>query len=124
MSRETLDFKTTDLDGDITLVELSGALTLSNMFPLQAFLREPSTSKGWIIDLTNVEYMDSAGLGVLVNAHISCQKNHRGLVLVGTTLRVRTLLKITKVDMLFFHAANVEEAKPLILKQLASAQGA
>lgn len=92
------------------VIRLRGPVTLSNLFPLQTMLRAPSTAST-IIELAEVPYLDSAGLGVLVNSYVSHQKNGRRLLLVGVTERVGNLLKITKVDQLFEVCSSLEEAR-------------
>ena len=54
-----------------------------------------------IIDLTQVKFMDSAGLGVLVSGLKLCTKNGGDLVLVGLTENVRELFHITRLDTVF-----------------------
>jgi len=54
-----------------------------------------------IIDLTQVKFMDSAGLGVLVSGLKLCSKNGGDLVLVGLTENVRELFHITRLDTVF-----------------------
>ena len=54
-----------------------------------------------IIDLTQVKFMDSAGLGVLVSGLKVCNKNGGDLVLVGLSENVRELFRITRLDTVF-----------------------
>jgi len=69
-----------------------------------------------VLDLSSVPYVDSAGIGVLVNGLVSCKNNGRTLVLAGVAERVMTVLKVTKVDQLFQFAASSEEAQALTAK--------
>jgi anti-anti-sigma factor len=61
--------------------------------------------------------MDSAGIGALVGAYVTHQKDGRHLALVGVTDRVRSAMQITRVEQ-FFHlydtvaAAEAATAKP------------
>src|SRR5690349_492907 len=96
----------------ICAFRLTGPLLLSNLFDFQARLREEK-SRGLIIDLTNVPYIDSAGIGVLVNAMVSCKNHDRTLVLAGVTERVMTVLRVTKTDQLFHFADTEEDAVAL-----------
>jgi anti-anti-sigma factor len=96
----------------ICTMKLTGPLVLSNMFDFQKRLREEK-SRGLIIDLSDVPYIDSAGIGVLVNGMVSCKNHDRTLVLEGVTERVMTVLRITKVDTLFHFADSKEEAEAL-----------
>jgi anti-sigma B factor antagonist len=104
----------TDLDEKrgLCTMKLSGPLVLSNMFEFQKRLREEK-SPGLIIDLSDVPYIDSAGIGVLVNAMVSCKNHERTLVLAGVTERVMTVLRITRVDALFHFADSKADAQAL-----------
>jgi anti-anti-sigma factor len=56
-------------------------------------------------------YIDSAGIGCLVGAHVSREHSGRKLILVGANERLLTTLKVTKVDRLFTFAPTVEQAR-------------
>jgi anti-sigma B factor antagonist len=55
----------------------------------------------FIVDLTQVKFMDSAGLGVLVSGLKTCNKNGGDLVLAGASENVRELFRITRLDTVF-----------------------
>lgn len=104
-----------DLPG-ATVLRIHGPLLLGNFFPLQNMVRSDSAPL-LILDLTDMPYIDSAGIGCLVGAHVSRENSGRKLVLVGANERLQTSLKVTKVDNLFTTSATVEQA-------LAKASGA
>ena len=62
-----------------------------------------------IIDLTEVPYVDSSGLGLMVSHYVRCQ--HRGvrLVVAGANARVVQLFELTHVDPFFPRVATVDE---------------
>jgi anti-sigma B factor antagonist len=62
-----------------------------------------------ILDLTEVPYMDSAGLGLIVSHYVRCQGRGVRLVAAGVSPRVLQLLEMTKVDEFFPRVATVEE---------------
>lgn len=64
-----------------------------------------------ILDMTDVPYIDSAGIGCLVGAHVSREHSGRKLVVAGASERLINSLKVTKVDQLFQFAPDVEQAK-------------
>lgn len=82
------------------ILQLRGPITISNLFDLQARVRS-NTLPGLILDLGQVPYIDSAGIGALVGAHVNHQKDGRSLALVGVTERVRNALQITRVESFF-----------------------
>ena len=81
---------------DTRILQFEGPLTLSNLFMFQAELRKVD-SPVTILDLTGVPYMDSAGLGVIMNVFVSAQGAGRKFILTGVNDRVRSLLEMTKV---------------------------
>ena len=92
------------------ILTLNGPLTLRNMFELQNLLRSSELPNLSILDLSNVPYMDSAGLGLLVTAFVSRQKSGRKMVLSGINPRVQRLFEITRVANLFLIFSSPEEA--------------
>ena len=94
--------------GEDHVLRLDGPLTLPNIFQFQTMVRA-DRSRSLIVDLTNVPYVDSAGIGSLVGAHVSRQ-NDRTLTLVGTSQRVRDALRVTKVEQFFRMAETMEQA--------------
>ena len=63
-----------------------------------------------LFDLTEVPYMDSAGLGMIVSHYVRCQGRGVRLVAVGVSSRVVQLFELTKVDKFFPRFDSVEEA--------------
>jgi anti-anti-sigma factor len=66
-----------------------------------------------ILDLTEVPYIDSAGLGLIVSHYVRCQGRGVRLVVAGASPRVVQLFELTKVDQFFPRFATVEEAAGL-----------
>jgi anti-sigma B factor antagonist len=93
-----------------TVLRLHGPLLLGNFFPVQNMVRSDNSAL-LIIDVTDMPYIDSAGIGCLVGAHVSRESSGRKLVLVGANDRLLTSLKVTKVDQLFTLAPTVEQAQ-------------
>ena len=106
-----IDSKSDEARGVCTF-KLTGPLLLSNLFDFQNRLRAEK-SRGLVIDLTDVPYIDSAGIGVLVNCMVSCKNHERTLVLTGVTERVMTVFRITRVDQLFHFADSKADAEAL-----------
>jgi anti-anti-sigma factor len=90
---------------------LNGPLTLRNMFELQAELRADPQPQLSILDLSGVPYMDSAGMGMLINHYVHCQGCASRVVTVGVSPRVMELFKLTKVDGIIPRAETVEAAE-------------
>ena len=95
------------------IIRLSGPLTLLNIFDLQAQFRAAPPTPLTILDLAGVPYMDSAGMGVVVNYHVHCQNKGGKFVAAGVSPRIMELFKITRVDKVISMAATPEEAEEI-----------
>jgi anti-anti-sigma factor len=100
--------ETTKRPGAVVM-KLTGPLTLQNIFEFQ---NELATNKPpmMIFDLSDVPYMDSAGIGVLINYYVSAERNGRKMALAGVNERVDALLVLTKVQKLLRSFSTVDEA--------------
>ena len=94
----------------VEILSLSGPFTLGNMFELQRALQEMHPPY-LIFDISQVPYMDSAGLGLLVNFYVAAQKNGRRMAVVGAAPRLMALFEMTKVDSLLKLYPAVEDAE-------------
>jgi anti-anti-sigma factor len=92
------------------ILRLRGAILISNLFDFQSKVRT-NQSERLIIDLTDVSYVDSAGIGALVGAYVTHHKGGRSLALVGTSERIRHALQVTHVEQFFRFFASVDEAQ-------------
>ncbi len=63
-----------------------------------------------VVDLSNVGFMDSAGLGQLVSGLKMCFHHSGNLMLVGANESIKNLLQITKLDTVFRVYETVDEA--------------
>jgi anti-sigma B factor antagonist len=54
-----------------------------------------------VVDLSDVHLMNSSGLGMLVAASTSLRTSGGRLVVVGANERIRSLLKMTRLDTVF-----------------------
>jgi anti-sigma B factor antagonist len=91
------------------IYHLTGPLVLNNMFAFQEVLRSESVTT--ILDLTDVPYIDSAGLGILTNSYVAHQRQGRKLLFVGVNERVDALFKLTSLHKLFEVFPTVESAR-------------
>lgn len=96
---------------DTLVYVLSGPLTLRNMFDFQSELRGATSPKLTIFDLSGVPYMDSAGMGLVMNHYVHCQTRGGRLVVAGANQRVLDLFEVTKVNTVLKLAPTVEAAQ-------------
>ena len=93
-----------------TVLEIHGPLTLGNLFGFQGEFRQMRPSV-LIVDMSGVHYMDSAGLGLLLNGYVSAQNDGRKYLLVGVNQRVLALLEMTRVHQVLAIHPTVEDAE-------------
>jgi anti-sigma B factor antagonist len=89
---------------------LSGPLTVENLALFQNAIRREENVPTVILDLTEVPYIDSSGLGSLVSAYVTRQKATRRIALSGVNERVLKLFETTKVEPLFLIFPTLDDA--------------
>jgi anti-anti-sigma factor len=92
------------------VLALRGPLTSAHAPVFQNAMRREEPAEVVILDFSDVPYVDSAGLGMLVSAFISRQKAGRKIILSGINPRVRKLFEITRMQDLFLIFSSPEEA--------------
>lgn len=92
------------------ILQVSGPIKYGSLEPLQTAIQS-APAHALILDLAEVPYMDSSAVGVLVQAYVSCRKAQRKLALVGMTDRVRNVLHLASVDILFTTFDTMPEAE-------------
>ena len=111
MHDEPLTYTATTGKRDGTMiVKLSGPFTLSNLFSFQNEFRvmKPPVL---ILDLHETPYMDSAGLGLIMNHYVSAQSQGRKLLLAGVNDRLTALMRLTKVYEILDIFPSIESAE-------------
>jgi anti-sigma B factor antagonist len=94
---------------DQRILLLRGPITIETAAQFErAVLHEHAETM--ILDLSDVPYIDSVGLGSLVAAYVSHQKTGRCLVLTAVKPRVRKIMEITKVNDFFLTFSTTWEA--------------
>jgi anti-sigma B factor antagonist len=99
--------------GGITVLELAGRVTLGDeSHQLRTKLKE-LLSQGktrLVLDLANVSYIDSAGLGTLVGGYTSAYNMGAIMKLANLTKKFHEQLHITKLVTIFDVYDTVDEA--------------
>src|SRR5258708_6998768 len=94
----------TRLVGGVTIVDLSGRVVAGDgSAALRDLIRNliSEGNKKILLNLRDVDYIDSSGLGELVKALTSMRSKGGELKLLNLTKRVRALLQITKLSTVF-----------------------
>lgn len=84
------------------LVRCSGRVTSTTSNTLQSKVRSliPET-KCVVLDLTDVNYIDSSGLGTLVSVYMAAKRRHCELKLINLSQRLQELFRITRLSSVF-----------------------
>ena len=99
----TMKTSSRQVDG-ITILDLSGRITLGEgSIVLREAVKELSAQgqKQILLNLGNVTYIDSSGIGELVGAFTSIRNAGGDLKLLNLTKKVHDLLQITKLYTVF-----------------------
>ncbi len=108
----TPNVKAVRREGDATVVSLQGEIDMHHTPGVQRALSQAYEDKPsrLVVNLEEVTYMDSSGIGTLVET-LRKVKGYRGkLVLCGLTERVHSVFEITKLDQFFTIVGTEAEA--------------
>ena len=90
--------------GDVTIVDLSGKITIGEgSVQLREAVRKAleEGKKKIILNLGDVSYVDSSGIGELVSSYTTTNNNGGQLKLLNLTKKIQDLLMITKLLTVF-----------------------
>ena len=91
--------------GNVAVIKVTGDITLNKggdvllKDKVQSLLQQGH--KNLLIDLSGVSYVDSAGLGELVQAYATTKNRGGALKLLNVTKRLKDLLVVTKLLTVF-----------------------
>ncbi len=101
--------------GDSTIVMLSGDIDLHRSPSLHEALVAVTNEqpRRLVLNMTDVPYMDSSGVGTLVDVFRRVAKYQGKLVLCGLTARVKGVFEVTKLDRFFTICDSPEQAESI-----------
>ena len=95
------------------VLRLAGKLGIETVPSFLAAARA-ETAAVVILDMGDVEYMDSSGVGALLQIHVSLAKANRQLVLASVPEKVRMVLEIARLQSIFPMYSSVAIAEELL----------
>lgn len=107
-----MQLSTTD-DGHVTILTVDGDLVIGeseSLFKRTVTRLLEEGKVNLLVDLRKVTFLDSSGLGALVRAMTSSQKEGGQTKLLGAGPQVRKLLEMTKLDSVFENFTDMETA--------------
>ena len=90
--------------GDVTVLDMDGKITIGEgSVALRSAVRRliEEGKKKILLNLSNVSYVDSSGIGELVSSFTTVQREGGQLKLLKLTQKIRDLLGITKLLTVF-----------------------
>lgn len=99
--------------GDVTVLDLSGKITIGEgSVALRTAVRRllEEGKKRVLLNLAQVSYIDSSGIGELVSSYTAANKEAGQLKLLNLTQKIKDLLTITKLYTVFDVYENEAEA--------------
>ncbi len=125
MHRNTLPTMTDDsqitvrTNAGVTVASLQGSSILDSQYieamRTQLFdLVEQTAPCKLILDISKVDHLSSAALGVLITLQENCRKTKGKLVICGATDGIAKLFELTKLNKLLKFADNEDDAMTIL----------
>lgn len=97
---------------DIFILDIHGELDLYNTSNIKdAFQRMvEKQAKKFIINLDNVTYLDSSGLGSLIQIHHQAELNSFHLVFCNIHSQTRKVFELTRLSKFFLQERSIDDA--------------
>lgn len=88
---------------NVSLVDVSGRLTSFESGALHAAIQSllSQGQQNIVLNLTDLEYLDSSGIGDLVRNYLSVVKRGGAMKVVGLAPKVEEILKVTQLYQVF-----------------------
>jgi anti-sigma B factor antagonist len=101
---------TTDRTPNESVVHCSGKIASNTIQQLKATVKPLfSESKTVVLDLTNVTYMDSSGLGAIVGLYVSAKTAKSRLRLINLNQRLKEIFSITRLGQVMAQGRDPED---------------
>jgi anti-sigma B factor antagonist len=104
-----------DAETGITIIRLAGPVTIHNFSHFQEITEKKTLPPVLIVDLSQVPYIDSAALGVLVALHVACEGSGHKYALAGANERLKNLFDLAYVRTFLLIYDSVAEAQTRLL---------
>lgn len=98
---------TTETTPAETIIHCAGRITGASNNSLKAAVKPLLTEgKTVVLDLTNLSYMDSSGLGTIVGLYVSAKAAKANLKLINLNERLKELFSITRLGEVMAHGRD------------------
>jgi len=104
-------------DGTTAILRIHGEITGGSEPPIMAAYNEVGNAKSIVLDFSQLDYMNSGGIGLLVTLLVRTQRAGQKLLAVGLSEHYRQILALTRLD----EAIAIHDDEPSALLAAASA---
>ena len=101
-----------NLEGNVVVLDVSGKIMggeETTMFHGKIHEYINQNKKNFLVDLKNVDWMNSVGLGMLISA-LTTVKNAKGRLVLANITKIESVLTITRLISVFEHYDSRAEA--------------
>lgn len=106
-------YEFTEINEQVREIKFKGDITLDSSLQIKEEIKEyiqQNQIKFIVVDLEEVEFIDSSGLGMLISFFKEINEHQGQLVYIGVHDYVEKLIKLVKLDQVFIIRNSVEEA--------------
>ena len=103
-------------NGEVYIIDVNGEMDLYNSYKLKELVMKmiEKSVKVFIINLEQVDYIDSSGIGALIYICSTIKKMNLKLAISNIHGSVKKVIELTKLMGYFPIAANVDEALVMV----------
>jgi anti-sigma B factor antagonist len=85
-------------DGSTAILRIHGEITGGSEPPIMAAYAQAGDPRSIVLDFSQLDYMNSGGIGLLVTLLVRTQRAGQKLLAVGLTDHYRQILALTRLD--------------------------
>jgi anti-sigma B factor antagonist len=104
-------------DGSTAILRIHGEITGGSEPPIMAAYADAGDARSIVLDFSQLDYMNSGGIGLLVTLLVRAQRAGQKLLAVGLTEHYRQILALTRLD----EAIAIHDDEPAALAAAATA---
>lgn len=85
-------------DGSTAILRIHGEITGGSEPPIMAAYAEAGDARSIVMDFSQLDYMNSGGIGLLVTLLVRTQRANQKLLAVGLSDHYKQILELTRLD--------------------------
>jgi len=102
------------IEEDLTLIRLGGGLLGgpdAEQLRSALLAAVEQSSPHILIDMSEVSWVNSTGLGILISSHLAARQKGGALKLIGVSKRIESILSVTRLNTVFEIFPSEEEGR-------------